>query len=84
MEARPGRAIPKTCKMVPWLPLYTLLNTTLLDDKNWDMSVRMVTIDHPDLTHISLASFLWDIGKEYSPKWDAAERGVPSVAILFA
>ena len=56
--ARPGRAIAKTCKMVPWLPLYTLLITTLLDDKNWDMSVRMVTNDHPYLTHISLASFL--------------------------
>ena len=36
------------------------------------------------LTHISLASFLWDIGKQYSPRCDAAERGVPSGAILFA
>ena len=33
------------------------------------------------LTH-SLASFLWDIGKQYSPRCDAAERGVPSGAIL--
>ena len=37
-----------------------------------------------NLTHISLASFLWDIGKQYSPRCDAAERGVPSGAILFA
>ena len=36
------------------------------------------------LTHLSLASFLWDVGKQYSPRWDAAERGVPSGAILFA
>ena len=36
------------------------------------------------LTHISLASFLWDISKQHSPRCDAAERGVPSGAILFA
>ena len=30
----------------------------------------------PHLTHISLASFLWDIGKECIPRSDAAERGV--------
>ena len=36
------------------------------------------------LTHLSLASLLWDIGKQYSPRCDAAERGVPSGAILFA
>ena len=28
----------------------------------------------------SLASFLWDIGKQNSPRWDAAKRGVPSGA----
>ena len=33
------------------------------------------------LTHLSL---LWDIGKQNSPRCDAAERGVPSGAILFA
>ena len=26
------------------------------------------------LTHLSLASFLWDIGKQYSPRCDATER----------
>ena len=36
------------------------------------------------LTHISLASFLWDIGKQNSPRCDAEKRGVPSGAILFA
>ena len=35
------------------------------------------------LTLISLASFLCDIGKQNSPRWDTAERGVPSGAILF-
>ena len=36
-----------------------------------------------NLTHIrvSLESLLWDIGKQYSPGCDAAERGVPSGAI---
>ena len=36
------------------------------------------------LTHLSLASLLWDIGKQHSPRCDAAERGVTSGAILFA
>ena len=36
------------------------------------------------LTHLSLESFLWDIRKQYSPRCDAAERGVPSGAILSA
>ena len=36
------------------------------------------------LTHLRLASLLWDIGKQNSPRCDAAERGVPSGAILFA
>ena len=36
------------------------------------------------LSHISLVSFLWDIGKQNRPRCDAAKRGVPSGAILFA
>ena len=36
------------------------------------------------LTHLSLASLLWDISKQNSPRCDAAEHGVPSGAILFA
>ena len=36
------------------------------------------------LTDLSLASFLWDIGKQHSPRCDAADWGVPSGAILFA
>ena len=36
------------------------------------------------LTHLSLASLLWDTGKQNNPRCDAAERGVPSGAILFA
>ena len=31
-----------------------------------------------------MVSFLWDIGKQHSSRRDAAERGVPSGAILFA
>ena len=36
------------------------------------------------LTHISLASSVRDIGKQNSPRCDAAKRGVASGAILFA
>ena len=36
------------------------------------------------LTHLSLASVLWDIGKQNSPRCDAKECGVTSGAILFA
>ena len=36
------------------------------------------------LTHISLTSILWDIGKQYSLRCDAAKRAVPSGAILLA
>ena len=36
------------------------------------------------LTHISMASFLWDIGKQNSLRCDAAKRGVPSEAILIS
>ena len=39
---------------------------------------------NPRLTHLSLASFLWDIGKQNSTRCDAAKRGVPSGATLFA
>ena len=35
------------------------------------------------LTPMSLPPFLWDIGKQYRPRCDAAERGVPSGSILF-
>ena len=34
--------------------------------------------------YISLASFLWVIGKQNSPRFDAAKRGVQSGAILLA
>ena len=46
------------------------------------LSQRILIFDK--LTHISLASFLWDIGKQNSPRCDAAKHGVPSGAILFA
>ena len=37
---------------------------------------------HTTMLIISLASYLWDISKQYSPRCDAAERGVPSGAAL--
>ena len=48
---------------------------------NLDMAEKLLT---GMLTHLSLASLLWDIGKQNSPRCDAAKRGVPSGAILFA
>ena len=48
------------------------------------------TTGNKSLTHLSPASFLWDIGKHHStgkhhsPRCDAAERGIPSGTILFA
>ena len=52
-------------------------------------AIDMIMVKYIDcccciLTHLSLASLLWDIGKQHSPRCDAAERGVPSGAILFA
>ena len=35
-------------------------------------------------TPISLASLLWEMGKQHTTRYDATERGVPSGAILFA
>ena len=40
-----------------------------------------LTIEIFKLTRISLASLLWDIGKQHSPRCDAAKRGVPSGAM---
>ena len=34
--------------------------------------------------HISLPSFLWDMGKQNSPRCDAVKPGVLSGAVLFA
>ena len=36
------------------------------------------------LTHLSLTSILWDICKQNSPRYDAADRSVPSGAIPLA
>ena len=47
----------------------------------WKNSVKL---HKPVLTHLSLLSFMWDIGKKDSPRCDAAEHGVSSGAILFA
>ena len=47
-------------------------------------SLPAVNWPYLKLTHISLASFLRDVGKENSPRCDAAKGGVPSGAILFA
>ena len=58
-----------------------------MENKIWRVSSLFkyfIEINQVKLTHLSLASLLWDIGKQYSPRCDAAEPGVPSGAILFA
>ena len=66
-----GCAIPaEYCLFLPLLELIQWLKTLYI------LVVRF-------LTHLSLVSFLWDIGKQHSPRCDAV-RGVPSGAILFA
>ena len=54
----------------------------------WGYNVSLCQIKRTQglykLTLLRLASFLWAIGKQHSPRCDAAERGVPSGAILFA
>ena len=45
---------------------------------------HLISMDETVLNNISLAFFLWDIGKQNSPRCDAAKRGVPSGALLFA
>ena len=52
--------------------------------KNKNVYLKISVSIHWLLTHISLASFKWDIDKQNSTRCDAAKRGVPSEAILFA
>ena len=44
---------------------------------SWPSIYKMNDMLCPEGRHISLASFLWDIGKQYSPRCDAAESVVP-------
>ena len=48
------------------------------------MRIAYLIYNWTELTNLSLASLLWDVGKQNSPRFDAAERGGPSGAILFA
>ena len=55
---------------------------------NRDITFKQIALQYVQeacsLTNLSPASLLWDIGKRYSPRCDAVERGVPSRTILFA
>ena len=46
-----------------------------------DPSLQTNTTAPKSHTIISLASFLWDMGKHYRPRSDAAERGVPRIRV---
>ena len=62
--------------VLPWLPSS---NTRCLADLSYEKYER-----NRSLTNISLASFLWDIGKQWRPRSDAAKHGVWSGSPLFA
>ena len=73
-----------TLGTLPWLDFLLCrvgLRAGLLPDSVSDV---IITLHGIVLTHLSLASFSWDIGKQNSPSCDAANRGVPSGAFLFA
>ena len=57
-------------------------STVILQNSNFRFACSEKKLRN--LTHLSLASLLWDLGKQNSPRCDATERGVPSGAILFA
>ena len=59
-----------------------MLERSSINDR--DSIAKPHDAENLELTHLSLASLLWDIGKQHSTRCDAAERGVPSGAILFA
>ena len=52
----------------------------VVDTKSQNYNIK----DNITLETLSMASLLWDIDKQYSPRCDAAERGVPFGAIVFA
>ena len=58
------------------LIIFKEILTLLLKYKNVD--ILMIS------TQISIASFLWNIGKQCRPRSDATERGVWSGSYLFA
>ena len=47
-------------------------------------TIIVVLISNSWMNSFNPGSLLWDIGKQNSARCDAAERGVPSGAILFA
>ena len=56
----------------------------ILRDAKENHSLMSASIVVSILTHLNMASFLWDIGKQNSPRCDAAKHSVSSRAILFA
>ena len=74
----------RTFPVYVWINLRCIKQTNQLPLANGAVQMGQHFLVVPSLTHIYLASFLWDIGKQNSPRCDAAKRGVPSGAILIA
>ena len=50
--------------------------------RDFSIPTRRAMCGH--LTHLSLASLLWDMGKQHSPRCDTAECGVPSESAKYS
>ena len=64
--------------------LYTVFEFGIGRESEVSKTRKICDIEKDPLTHINMASFLGDTGKQFSPRCDAAERGVPPEPILFA
>ena len=64
--------------------LFSRSQSLCVFDKKGLIDCSLLHKEGINLTHLSLVPLLWDIGKQYSPRCDDAEQGVPSGAILFA
>ena len=53
-------------------------------ENHFHTNSHFTVLKHFPLTHISLASHFWDIGKQCRPRSDATERGIWSGSSLFA
>ena len=57
------------CGMVGWYGIIEAILTSTTD-------ISLCMISKVNLTHMSLASLFWDLGKQWRPRSDATGRGV--------
>ena len=59
----------------PWLKMLAYVSSPVLWENSWLFEYVLAYVCVL-LTHISLASFLWDIGNQCRPRSDATKRGI--------